>query len=45
MHVWHCDITYDVTVLIDDITPENKMMGFGCGTSEMRYHEIAQKWL
>ena len=29
MHVWYCDITHDVTALIDDVTSENKRMCFG----------------
>ena len=32
MHMWHCDVTYDVTALINDVMSENKMMHFGHGT-------------
>ena len=45
MHMWHCDVTHDVTALINDVTSENKMMHFGHDTSEVHYHEIALKWL
>ena len=34
MHVQHCDITYDVTALFNDVTSTNKMKCFGCTMSE-----------
>ena len=42
MHVWCCDITYDVTVLFNDVTSENKMTHFGCTASEVHLPKIAQ---
>ena len=36
MHMWHCDITYDITAPFNDITLENKMTRFGRGASEVR---------
>ena len=41
MHVQHCDITYDVMVLIDDVTSENKMMHFRRTASKAHYHKIS----
>ena len=41
MHVQCHDVTYDVMVLTDNITSENKMMHFGRAASKVRYHEIA----
>ena len=41
MHVQCCDITYDVTALINDVTSENKMMHFRCGASEACPQKIA----
>ena len=41
MHVWCCDVTYDITVLFKDITLANRMMCFGCAASEVRPPKIA----
>ena len=41
MHVRHCDITYDVTVLMNDVTSKNKMTRFGHSASEVRSQKIA----
>ena len=35
MEVPHCDITYDVTAPFNDVMLANKMMWFGCSTSEV----------
>ena len=34
MHMQCCDITYDVTVSLNDVTLTNKMMCFRCGVSQ-----------
>ena len=41
MHMWHCDITYDVTVPINDVMSENKMTCFGHGASKVCPQKIA----
>ena len=41
MHVQHCDITYDITTLFNDIKSENKMTCFGHGMSEVHPLKIA----
>ena len=43
MHVQCCDVTYDVTALINDVRSKNKMMCFGCGVSKVHPQKIAKK--
>ena len=45
MHVQCCDVTYDVTVLFNDVTSENKMTRFRLSASEVHPQKIALKWL
>ena len=40
MHVQHCDVTYDITALFNDVTLINKMMHFGHATSEVRSQKM-----
>ena len=41
MHMWHCDITYDVTASSNDVTSTNKMTCFRCGASKACF---LRKW-
>ena len=41
MHAQHCDITYDITALFNDVTLANKMTRFGHAVSEVRPPKIA----
>ena len=40
MHMWHCDVTYDVTASLNDVTLTNKMC-FRCSASEVC---LSKKW-
>ena len=42
MHVWHCDITYDITASFNYVTLVNKMTRFRCTMSEACLPKIAQ---
>ena len=41
MHVWCCDVTYDVTALLNDVTSANKMMRLGHAASKAHLPKIA----
>ena len=43
MHVWCCDITYDVTASLNDVTLTNKVMHFRSGASEACVFENTPK--
>ena len=41
MHMWHCDVMYDVTVSFNDVMLTNNMTCFGCTASEVHLPKIA----
>ena len=45
MHVWHCDITYDITASLNDVMLTNKMTCFERAMSEVHLPKDFLKWL